>query len=462
MIRLEKVDVPSIGVEAVMPTIGAAEYEARLAGAAEAMARRGLDFLVVYGDREHFANLAFLSGFDPRFEEAVLLLDARGRRVLLVGNECLGYVDPDGPRLPVQLFQDFSLLGQPRGDSPPLRDVFGGFGIGPGAKVGCVGWKHFPPGSGVAGGPRAIEIPSYLVDLLRELAGDAASVTNATEVLMDSAEGLRIVNSAAQIARFEYAAIRTSESVRAVIAHLTEGVSERELAAHLADGGLPHSCHAMISVGAKVKRGLSSPSDNVARLGDPFVVAFGLWGALTCRAGAVAAGPEDLPSETCEFFGRLAANYFDVVACWYEHVRVGAVGGEVFEAVDGRRDPDLFEFAVNPGHSIHLDEWANSQFFRGSRIERRSGMALQMDIIPVSAGPLAYVNAEDGVALADEALRRALAEEFPDCWRRIAARRDFMRDALGIDLDESVLPLSNTPAVLAPYLLRPDRVFVQA
>ena len=27
---------------------------------------------MVYGDREHFANLAFLTGFDPRFEEAIL------------------------------------------------------------------------------------------------------------------------------------------------------------------------------------------------------------------------------------------------------------------------------------------------------------------------------------------------------------------------------------------------------
>ena len=29
---------------------------------------------VVYADREHFANLHFLTNFDPRFEEAVLLL----------------------------------------------------------------------------------------------------------------------------------------------------------------------------------------------------------------------------------------------------------------------------------------------------------------------------------------------------------------------------------------------------
>ena len=34
----------------------------------------GLDAFVVYADREHFANMAYLTGFEPRFEEALLLL----------------------------------------------------------------------------------------------------------------------------------------------------------------------------------------------------------------------------------------------------------------------------------------------------------------------------------------------------------------------------------------------------
>jgi hypothetical protein len=32
-----------------------------------------------------------------------------------------------------------------------------------------------------------------------------------------------------------------------------------------------------------------------------------------------------------------------------------------------------------------------------------------------------------------------------------------MRDALGIDLHADVLPFSNLPAYLPPFLLRPDR-----
>ena len=37
-----------------------------------------------------------------------------------------------------------------------------------------------------------------------------------------------------------------------------------------------------------------------------------------------------------------------------------------------------------------------------------------------------------------------------------------MRDAIGIDLHEDVLPFSNIPAYLPPFLLRPDRVMTVA
>jgi hypothetical protein len=80
-------------------------------------------------------------------------------------------------------------------------------------------------------------------------------------------------------------------------------------------------------------------------------------------------------------------------------------------------------------------------------------MALQMDIIPVSLGPFCYVNAEDGVVLADARLRAQLVQGFPDVWKRAQARRRFMQGALGIRLDDSVLPLSNTAGWLPPWAL---------
>lgn len=461
MVTLEEIELPSAGgLDATLPPIAPGEYEERLTAAVGRMKEAELDFLLVYADREHFANLAFLTGFDPRFEEALLLLDSRGNRLLLVGNECLGILpDPQLHCRPV-LFQEFSLMGQPRGHSHPLRNILSEFGIAGGSTVGCAGWKYFE-GTLLDNPQSAIEIPSYIVDLLRNLAGDGRAILNANALFMNPCDGLRMINSVDQIAQFEFAAIRTSESVLAVLRHIREGVAENELEKYFRSAGLPLTCHPMISFGAKARRALSSPSDNRARLGDAFLVAFGARGALTCRAGAVARGPRDLPSELREFYPRFAANYFEVIACWYEQVRIGVPAGEVFNRVEARRDKTLFDLALNPGHYIHLDEWVHSPFSPGSNVVLKSGTALQADIIPVSRGPFCCVDAEDGLVLADETLRAQLAARHPECWKRIETRRSFMSEVLGISLHETVLPLGNTSGWLAPYALEPNRALVQ-
>jgi hypothetical protein len=460
MFDIAPIELPDFGGrDESLPLIPVSEYEQRLGAIVQRMQEVRLDFLVVYADREHFANMSFLTGFDPRFEEAVLLLDTTGRRWLLVGNECMGYLPHAGLNCEPVLFQEFSLMGQPRGDSRSLRAIFAGFGIGQGAVVGCAGWKYFE-GPLVDHPAGAIEIPAYIVDLLRNLVGTPEKIRNAGVLFMNPQDGLRVINSANQIAQFEFASIRTSESVRSVVRQIREGVAENELEKLLSGSGLPLSCHPIISFGEKVKRGLSSPSANRARLGDAFVVGFGIQGALTCRAGAVARGPQDLPTELRESYPRLATNYFEVVACWYESLKIGARGGDVWQRVDSVRNDAAYTFAVNPGHYLHLDEWVHSPFSPGSNVLLRSGMALQMDIIPVSCGPFCYINGEDGIVLADPTLRAELARRYPACWRRIEMRRNFMQEVVGIRLHEDVLPLSNTPGWLAPYVLEPTHAFV--
>jgi hypothetical protein len=89
-------------------------------------------------------------------------------------------------------------------------------------------------------------------------------------------------------------------------------------------------------------------------------------------------------------------------------------------------------------------------------------MALQVDIIPATGTDYFTTNIEDGIALADDELRAELAARYPDAWRRIEARRAFMKEELGIELHADVLPLSNIPAHLPPFLLRPDYVMTLA
>src|ERR1035438_8433693 len=92
MVDIIPIELPDFGGrDEPLPPIPLGEYEQRLSAVVARMKDTALDFLLVYADREHFANLAFLTGFDPRFEEALLLLNTAGRRWLLVGNECLDY-----------------------------------------------------------------------------------------------------------------------------------------------------------------------------------------------------------------------------------------------------------------------------------------------------------------------------------------------------------------------------------
>src|SRR5260370_3102744 len=129
------------------PQASSEEFQARIDASRAAMESRRLTHLVVYGDREHFANLTYLTGFDPRFEEALLVVPRREAPTLLLGNECEAYlsVSPlfSAGRLRSERFQPFSLLNQPRGSSRPLDPIFPDLGIVNRSLPGCVGWKYF-------------------------------------------------------------------------------------------------------------------------------------------------------------------------------------------------------------------------------------------------------------------------------------------------------------------------------
>lgn len=57
-VELAEIGVPDFGLPSAEPAVPTATYRARLAAAAGAAAEAGLAALLVYADREHFANLA--------------------------------------------------------------------------------------------------------------------------------------------------------------------------------------------------------------------------------------------------------------------------------------------------------------------------------------------------------------------------------------------------------------------
>jgi hypothetical protein len=288
------------------------------------------------------------------------------------------------------------------------------------------------------------------------MVGPDGAVENANDLLIGAADGLRVINEVEQLAAFEYAACHTSTGVRNVVFGLRPGMTEQEAVRLLGWNGMPLSCHLMLTAGPRAAYGLLSPSDRPIERGDMFTTAFGVWGALNCRAGFVVEDASGLPPSIRDYLDRLVGPYFAAIADWYRALRVGVTGGELWSIIDRHLGDPFFGIFLNPGHQIHLDEWVSSPISRGSTTPLRSGMYLQVDVIPATGTDYFTTNIEDGVALADELLRAELADRYPGAWARIRARRAFMRDALGIDLHPDVLPFSNIPAYLPPWLLRPD------
>jgi hypothetical protein len=449
--RLASIELPAFGRSAARPVLHDGLHADRLARLRARARGAGFTELVVYADREHSANLSFLTGFDPRFEEAILIIGVASddEPAILVGNECWGLAGSAPLPMRRHRYQELSLPSQPRDRSDALDVIVEAEGIRPGSRVGVIGWKPLAR-------PELLDVPSYLADELRESVGPAGSVVNAVGLLIDPADGLRIVNEVEQLAAFEDAACRTSDGVLAVVRGIRPGMTEAEAVGLLGWDGSPLSCHLMLTAGPRATFGLHSPSDRPIARGDRFTVAFGIWGALNCRAGFVVESASELPSEIRDYVDRLVAPYFAAVAEWYGALRIGVTGGQLFSIIDRRIGDPFFGLFLNPGHQLHLDEWVNSPIASGSTIELRSGMCFQADIIPATGTPYFTTNIEDGLALADEALRASFAARYPEAWARIEARRTFMASALGIDLHPDVLPFSNIPAFLPPFILRPD------
>lgn len=443
-IILKPVSIPDFGIPLERPAIPAATYASRCKAAYE---RAGADWLVVYADREHFANISFLTGFEPRFEEALLLLGPDGRKIVVTGNENQGYT-PISPLagLETLLCQSLSLMGQDRSQKPSLPAVLAEAGIKAGDSVGLAGWKYVLAEEWGLDRPTFF-VPAYVVDSLSHVAGRSGTLTDATAVLMHPQSGLRAVVDADQIAEAEWAATRASAAVWRIMTGFRLGDSELSAAARMGYAGEPMNCHPMLATSGPSAPviGLRSPTARVPGRGDGATTAVSFWGGLTARAG--------LLTETDDAFLETAKAYFGGLMAWYETADLGVEGGAIHEAVVSALARGGLKPALNPGHLTGHDEWMHSPIRPASTERIASGMPFQVDIIPVPMPNGWTLNCEDAVTFADADLRSQIAARYPQIWQRFEARKAYVRDTLGIDVGENILLLSNIPLSLPPFWL---------
>ncbi len=388
----------------------------------------------MYGDREHFANIAWLSGYDPRFEEVLFIVGSRAEpTMLLVGKEREGYLDVSPLRrsgaIRTERYQTFSPLNQPREASRPIRQILAEEGIGRDALVGCAGWKYFSPAE-ILDPAHALEIPAYLADTLREMAG-VERVVNATDLFMHPEYGLRTYCSADEIAFFEFTNVLASEGMKKMLFGFKEGMVDYEVMRLAGYSGEPLACHQIFVTAKNRTRALSGPVGAPIRRGEPLATNLAYWGSNSCRAGWIAFSAQD-------YVERFAGPYFAAIGEWFQLLRIGTEGGRLWRLIQERLPFEEYSIYLNPGHPIHLDEAASSPIYPESRIRLHSGMFLQVEVIPSS--PVYFsTRVEHGVVMADGDLRARLRQRYTECFARCEQRRAFLGGELGLELPEEVL-----------------------
>jgi hypothetical protein len=451
-IALREITIPDFGVPIQLPLIPDATYHIRCTHAYE---RAKCDWLVIYADREHAANMAFLSGFEPRFEEALLLLGPQGRRVLVVGNEGEGYAPVSQlPDCEVVLAQSLSLMGQDRSLKPNLMHVLRDVGMSGASNVGVVGWKYVEPAEW-EGSSRAFFVPHFLIAVLNKLVDGPDALEEKTALLMHPTTGLRSTIDADQIALHEWGASRASAAVWRLVEASRADVSELKIASAMGYAGEVLTAHVMYSTGDARHPvvGMRSPGRRVIGQGDGVTAAIGYWGGLSARGGLVDHRNDD--------FLKIASGYFEGLISWYETADIGVPGRSIYENVTEVLARHGLRSALNPGHLTGHDEWINTPIRQTSAECIASGMPFQVDVIPTPLPTGWALNCEDGVVFADECLRTELLARHPQVYERIKARQSFVRDELGVAIRETILPLSSTPLCLPPFWLVANRLLAR-
>lgn len=420
----------------------------------EGMEKQGLDVLILYADVEHSGNFEYLTGFIPRFEEALLILHRTGRVCMILGNENLDKCRRSRIDAEPLLFSGFSLPNQPDDSADALDGLLRKAGLAPDESVGVVGWKLMEKKG--QKGECEFDIPYYIMMAVKSVMNGRGSLVNAAGLFLDPDCGVRITADADEIAHYEYGASLASNCVQDAMDALAVGRSEIETANAMRTDGQRNSVVTVCAFGERFVKGNLYPSGKKLSLGDPVSITVGMKGGLSSRSGYAVYEEGQIPVPA--YIESLAMPYFNAQKIWLETLRIGLTGGQLYDAVERALPRSEFCWYLNPGHFTADEEWTSSPVYAGSGIQFKSGNMIQLDIIPKKPG-FGGAGAEDGLVLADEALRRRLKEEYPKLWQRMQLRRDYIREELGIQIGEELLPLSNTLAYHTPLFLNREMAF---
>jgi hypothetical protein len=452
---LDRVELPPAYKPGFVPGYTREEYLQRIDQFRSKLRERHLDFGVIYADREHSGNLNYFTGIFSPFEETLFVISSEAKDVyLLSGNEIIDgmiHLSPILDELTPIRIQSFSLQGffrdQAYRNKELLTESFQEIGINEKKKVGLIGWKYFED----AEVNRPLDkhfVPGWIVDCVREIAS-RQNVINASDIMFNPVDGLRIIHDAHQLAVIERNSTLLTNIVNNVLANLEPGMSEVDVARLIQFSGEHYLYYPIVCIGKeRIRLAYATPSeDHKLTKGEQILISLGFGGAAQAREGRFVAYDKKLIDTPVH---QIYSQFFQLKYLWLYNLAVNKSGDELFRLVDNLYDRELF---INPGHNIdEYQEWTQSIFRKKDPSLIKSGMVFHIDIITETFN-------NDTIAVASKSLRQQLYSTYPETAERIHQRREFLSTVIGIDLDESVLPFSDN-LLVQPYLQSLDYVFI--
>lgn len=409
------------------------------------MKREGVSSVIVYADKEHGGNFEYLTGFFPRFEEGIQVFNVDGTSTLILGNENFNKVEysrtkSDGIKSTV-----FSLPNQPINDIAEMEEVLSQANIDTSGKVGVVGWKMLP------GMTHDYDLPAFIVNAIKKIVPESKLI-NGTYLYTDPTIGVRITNNANEIAHYEYGASLASDSVLNAMNALEIGITEQAVGNHLQSHGFFPTVVTISAFGDRFVGANLFPTSKQLENGHKVALTVAYRGGLSSRSAYAVENLEQLELADKGYYEEVVVPYFEAYNYWLNNVRIGVNGGEFYSGFKNFYPQEKYGWELNPGHLTANEEWMSSPFYNDSPAVVKSGMIFQVDFIPIQPGHNG-VSAESTVAIADEQLRSDIQKQYPKLWDRIVERKSYIKDELGIELVDELLPLAGILGYYRPFLL---------
>lgn len=454
MIKLTKVKQPDIESNVHPIFLTDETMMERKKSILDRMQMDDLDSIVIWADLEHGSNFEYLVGFLPRFEEALLVLHRNGDAQLVLGNENLNKVTKARISATPVHMPHFSLPNQPMEVQKSVSEILSQCNLANDKKIGLVGWKNFT--SKYDDNESLFDIPAFVVRALENCARNAKFV-NATYIFIGE-DGVRCTNNVNEFAHYEFGATLAGNCILSAMKKLEVGLSEMEVAQTLDFGGQTHSVVTIMATGNRFEKANMYPTDKKISLCDPLSITTGFKGGLQSRGGYAVHDVSELPINLHGFVEQVAQPYFQAVVTWLEKIHIGMKGHELYDEIQAVLPKSKYGWKLNPGHLCADEEWLASPIYPESQEILKSGMLFQIDIIPSVAG-FSGISCESGIMLADKELRESIACDYPEVWQRILNRQKYMREELGIQISDEILPTSIATAYCKPYMLNKDLAF---